>query len=227
MRIASFIGDDGMPANLFEHGMIVLFEKSGIEWQSSTVTPLSLQPEMGVAEVKASLQTAVKPLLPCDAFLLRDFKGVLRVFLEECGFQVWMSDGPLLSQLDDVARQQVALATEGAAEQAEVPAPRSIGDPDEGVFSINLVELLAAGSCHVSHELIMPFLETTSFARLEVFCDHIPKWFAREFEELDLKISSTVVDPTGNGMTVTVVPQTTTRSQPRGRRPGRSGCHCG
>jgi Fe-only nitrogenase accessory protein AnfO len=227
MKIAAFIGMDGNPTDLFDKGELVVFEKTDGEWEKTAGHPLSLNRDWGMAEVKVRLQDAVKPLTPCDVFLLTDLRGVLRVFLEDCGFRIWTSKGPLLSQLDDVANLEVTLAREEASVQRMLPAPTVVGNPEDGVFCINLVELLAAGSCHVSHDLIMPFLETISFARLDVFCDHVPKWFAREFTELDLTIAAKTPDPSGQGMTITVVPRSTARTQPRGRRPGKSSCRCG
>ena len=159
-------------------------------------------------------------------FLAKELRGILRVFLEEQGFRVWKSRGLLEVQLSDARRQEEDALAEQAALDAALPQPDPVGDPAEGNYHFDLMKILSEGDCHVSRDLLMPFLETVSFARLEVLCDHVPRWFPMELPELGLEALVPEAFP-GDPMTVTVRTVDGGRSVPPGRRPGKSGCSCG
>jgi Fe-only nitrogenase accessory protein AnfO len=227
MKIVALVNVNGEVCEFFDDGQLVLFDKGSGEWRQVKTAPLSLRRDMGMAEIKFTLQNAVRFLLPCEVFLTGKLRGVLHVFLEDCGFRVWESQGPLLTQLENVALKETSLKEADLKAQTELPRPHLVGDAKHAHFRIDLAALLAAGDCHASHDLLMPFLETTSFSRLEVFCDHLPKWFDREFSDLGLKIEMVTPDSSGCGMTVLIVPKLGLRSTPPGKRPGRSSCRCG
>ena len=228
MRIAAFVGDGGEVADFYEKGRLCLFERAPDRWEKVGEVSLSLDREMGLSEMKASLRAAVGRLGGCQVFLARELRGVLRVFLEERGFRVWKSEGALGDQLESVALREAEAAGAEAAARGAVPAPLLAGAPGEGRYRIDLVELLRAGSCHVSRDVLMPFFETVSFGRLEIFCEHVPRWFAGELPELGLVGESETPDAARGGLAVVVIPESGARSRPPGRRPGRSSCQgCG
>jgi hypothetical protein len=119
-----------------------------------------------------------------------------------------------------------------------VPSPLPIGEPGDDHYRINLVELIQSGMPHVSREVLMPFFETVAFQRLEILCEHIPKWFPMELETLGLRVESPAPDMLNHDtlnkdslvsgvMTVVVVPKSGPRSSPPGRRSKGFSCHCG
>ncbi len=228
MIIAAYMDGGGKVADFFEKGSLCLFGKVGDVWTKTKEVPLDLDPGMGLADLRARIGQAAAQVEGGHVFLARELRGVLRVFWEEAGFRVWKSSaGTLAEQLESARRQETAALRMEAAARAALPQPLPVGDPSDGRYRIDLAELLRRGSCHVSRDLLMPFFETVSFGRLEVCCDHVPKWFGMELPELDLTVESQALDASGNGMTVVVVPKDGPRSRPPGSRPGRFSCHCG
>jgi len=227
MLIACHVGENGEVVHFFEPGSLRLFEDVSGTWVGVREVALELREDMPLSVLKDALRRAVDELGgDARVFLARELRGVLRVFLEEFGLRVWKSRGPLETQLSDAARQEREEVARQEAADAEIPRPDPVGELSEATYRIDLVALLSEGSCHVSRDMLMPFLETTPFSRLEVVCDHVPRWFPAELPELGLRAVVPQAAP-GSVLTVTVEPVGAPLSSPPGRRPGHSGCSCG
>ena len=224
MKIAAFVSAGDDVVDFFEDGALCLFEKIADRWDKIQEVPLRLKEEMGLGQVKTALSTCLNQVKDCEVFLLRDLRGGIKAMLEDHGFRVWKSVGNLNEQLDSVALREQEFVV---VEEDPIPAPQPVGDIRDACYRINLVELLESGAPHVSRDVLMPFFELVSFRRLEIICQHTPKWFATEFVSLGLRLDSTAPGPSGTDQLVVVVPACGTRSCPPGRRSGRSGCHCG
>jgi Fe-only nitrogenase accessory protein AnfO len=224
MKIASYVNQRGEVVDFFEEGAIYLFENGEKGWERIQAVPLSVKCGMSLSEMKSSLIGAVRQIKDCSAFLVRDLRGIFRVFLEEQGFTVWKSEGELNAQLNNVMLRE----QESRQEQDE-PAPfiLPVGDPADGNYRVDLIELLASGIPMVSHEILMPFFEAIPFRRLEIVCEHIPRWFSFELEELGLKVESQTPNASGIGISVVVAPGCGVRSCPTGRKKRSFSCNCG
>jgi Fe-only nitrogenase accessory protein AnfO len=225
MNIAAFVSESGEIVDFYEEGQLCLFGKVSDAWSITKVIPLTLKREMGLAGLRATLTNTVTQLKDCEVVLVRELRGIVKVYLEELGYRVWKSEGPLIDQLENVSyREQEMLAEEDIA----VPSPLPVGEAGDDTYRINLVELIQSGIPHVSREVLMPFFETVSFQKLEIVCEHIPKWFPMELEALGLRVGSQTQAALVDGMmTVTVVPKCGPRSCPPGKRSKGFSCHCG
>jgi Fe-only nitrogenase accessory protein AnfO len=224
--IASYVGRNGQVEDFFEPGSLRLFEDVSGNWICVNEVLLELREDMPLSVLKVLFRKSVEELGEARVFLAREFRGVLRVFLEELEFRVWKAKGTLEVQLADAARQEREAVAAQETADAELPQPEAVGDPADGLFRFDLIARLSEGGCHVSRDMLMPFLETVAFARLEVVCDHVPRWFPVELPELGLEARVPDVAP-GQEMTVMVFPKDGGRSSPPGRRSGRGGCGCG
>jgi len=224
MKIAAFVNASGEVVDFFDEGKICLFGKVTESWETEREIPLSLKTDMGLGDVKQALATSINQIRDCNIFLMRELRGGIKAMLEDHGFRVWKSAGPLVDQLENVALREKEIGMEA---EETVPAPVLVGELRDACYQINLVELLQSGLPHVSRDVLMPFFETVSFQRLEITCNHVPKWFNMEFPALGLRVESMTPDASGVDMSVVVVPVCGTRSCPSGRRKGSSSCHCG
>lgn len=87
-----------------------------------------------------------------------------------------------------------------------LPKPLAVGDAGDGCYRINLAEILEREPNLNSKQILIPFFQETAFRKLEVLCDHRPKWFGKEFGSLNVCITSEVVAESGQGLAVTVSP---------------------
>jgi len=84
-----------------------------------------------------------------------------------------------------------------------LPVPQSLGD---GCYRINLAKILNNDASLNSKQVLVPFMAGVAFKRLEVLCDHAPRWFDRELHKLNLTVASEQPGSTGKGVKVLVVP---------------------
>ncbi|WP_454915945.1 Fe-only nitrogenase accessory protein AnfO [Xanthobacter sediminis] len=83
-------------------------------------------------------------------------------------------------------------------------ALRSLTEPlGEGRLRIDLPAILTRFSNANSWDVLAPILEDRSFTSLEIVCDHLPRWFTRKLDDLDLAAD---VAPHGGGVRAVVSP---------------------
>ena len=100
--------------------------------------------------------------------------------------------------------------SEPSVARGDIPLPAPIGAPELGHYLINLSDILRDNPALNSREVLIPALEGSSFQKLEIICDHIPRWFYHELRNLKLKAGPEVPDASGR-LTVLVQAQ---RSRP-------------
>jgi Fe-only nitrogenase accessory protein AnfO len=222
MRIATYLDAEGKVGDFLSAGSICVYDKLNGRWQQCSSTPLVLNEAMSLAEMKRVLGEAVHPISQCQVFLVRELRGIFRVFLEDWGFRVWKSSGALEWQLEQVAEQELK-----ASQQKPELLPQPEGDPQSGHYHINLIELIEKGVPQVSREILLPFFDTVPFTQLEVISDHLPRWLPFELDELGLRIESQTPASKGEGMHIMIKPAYGACSCPKGRRKRNFSCNCG
>jgi Fe-only nitrogenase accessory protein AnfO len=174
----------------------------GYGLQKKTIA-LEMNEQMNIPEVRMNLKKAVAGLDDCKIFLSGEVKGVPYAILEGMGFNIWKSEGSVFEQLEYVAMKETEAAEESKKPK---PAPVPVGDIRDGYYRINLVEVLDKHQQLTSKQVLIPFMEKTAFQKLEIFCDHPPRWFAKEFERLKLSAHAEALDSGGHELKITVVP---------------------
>lgn len=224
MRIAVHLNDRQEPCDFFESGRVCVFEGDHSDWVLCTEFALQVTQQLTLHEMKQVFLHKMEDVRECKDFIVHEQRGIFRVFLEDLGFRVWEStDKQIAEQLNEVACLQAC--TPDSCEPCLYPKP--VGDPAAGVYRVNLIELMSQGVPLVSREILIPFLETMPFARLEVICDHAPRWFAQELSSLGAKIRSD--DPINDRLDrmIVLAPDKGERTCPKGRSRRSCGCNCG
>lgn len=86
----------------------------------------------------------------------------------------------------------------------DIPLPHLLGDLQEERYLINLAEILQDNPALNSRQVLIPALEERSFKKLEIICDHIPRWFYNELRNLKLAAEPEVPDESGQWLKVVV-----------------------
>jgi Fe-only nitrogenase accessory protein AnfO len=187
MKIATYVNNSGEVVSFYEKGSVRLYDQISGLWTKKKEFPLEMHTEMNVPEVRVKLRMVVNELEDCKVFLAADVKGVPYAILEGMGFNIWKSSGSVNEQLDFVAQKEQD-AIEAANKPKPTPLP--VGDIRDGFFQINLQEILNSHPTLSSQQILIPFMEKTAFQKLEIICDHTPRWLAREFERLNLRFEA-------------------------------------
>ncbi len=97
--------------------------------------------------------------------------------------------------------------TDLSAAGHDVPPPVPVGDVAEGRYSIHLAKILQDNPALNSWQVVVPVLEGKAFKKLEIICDHIPRWFRNELRNLKLAAEPETPDESGQWLKVVVSPK--------------------
>ncbi|MBK1715608.1 Fe-only nitrogenase accessory AnfO family protein, partial [Rubrivivax gelatinosus] len=231
MKIVVHLDDAGVPASLYRAGTLCVYDDEGGApwgWRAGASHRWDPGPAPTLQTLKAALAEAVAALGDGGGVLLSaEVRGLpYALLLEQHRWRVWMSEGPLEEQLEDVRRRETEAQAKKRYElvllgEQPVPTPLQRAGGEPGHFWIDLRAALEHPSNPTSRHVLIPFLQAGRFVRLEVLCGHLPKWMAWEIERLDLAAESAPLDDAGDGLRVTIH----SRQGPEGRRrpPGLAG----
>lgn len=224
MKVVAYLDAQGKMASLYTPGCLHLYQHRETDggpgaWHPLREVAFTVDQAMRLPAVKAAVHAAAAGLDDCKVLVSGEVRGMIyTVFQEELGFRTWKSEGPLFEQLDSVREKEIELQAKKRFEiiaLSNVPAPMLLGDPRQGAFWIDLKEALNHASGSTSRQILIPFLQAGRFRKLEILCDHLPKWLSWELERLDMSAESEMIDATGNGLRVTIYPRTTPEGRAR------------
>lgn len=235
MKIAVYVDDSEKLASFYEKGTVRIYDNASGSWQAGHVIPFEIKLDMTLAEVKRRLKAVGGQLGDCRSFLSGEVRGLLySVLQEEMGIHTWKSEGSLHEQLDFVVLKEQALAIQQEKDAAELalapPAPVFSGGGcggggrggiygpakpawvpvqriKDGHYRIDLAEAMRKYPNLNSRQALIPFLEGTPFQKLEILCDHIPRWFSRKLDELNLMVEVESPNGPAHGVRASVSPR--------------------
>ncbi|ACF14292.1 Fe-only nitrogenase accessory protein AnfO [Chloroherpeton thalassium ATCC 35110] len=194
MKIAAFVDKAGNALPFYESGIVKLFAYEGCAWRLVKEFEFETNEKMGLSEIRSRVYTMAGLLDDCRVFVTKFIKGFPYALLDGMGFSVWkVSETPEL-YLDSIREEE----EKNRADREKIinlsVAPLPIGDAHEGTYRIDLVKVQAHHDRLNSKQVLLPFLQLTSFQKLEVICRHVPKWFERELPGLNLQLQISASD---------------------------------
>ncbi len=184
-KIAMFVDENGYSAPLNLAGTLALYMYEEKEWRCTKKISLSAVENMTLPEIRARVHGMILEIDDCKVFVAKNTKGIFLSFLDGSGISIWQMEGRPADFLDDIMeKEKLNSPGELSAEPAVIPA----GDDPDGVYKIDLVSILKSNRSLTSRQALLPFLQKNIFSRLEVICEHVPKWFDREFDSLKLTV---------------------------------------
>ncbi|TQL16739.1 Fe-only nitrogenase accessory protein AnfO [Zymomonas mobilis] len=228
MKIAVYLNDKDEVATFREKGSVRLYESSDGRWRAEKEIPFSLVGVTTLGGIRQALLDLVPKLEDCTTFLSGDINGIAYVFLrDELGFSIWKSEGSLEEQINIVAQKEKearAIAklkgdcSKGCcstgkkkhsdAEKSECPpdmTPFLVKTNDKGDYTLSLIEVMKQNPSLNSREILIPIMEDFPFRKLEILCDHLPKWFTRKTDDLHLKAEIETSERLETGVKATLI----------------------
>ncbi|RLM32186.1 Fe-only nitrogenase accessory protein AnfO [Brenneria salicis] len=198
MKIAVFIDSQGEIASVFTPGIVRVFTCYGDHWRPVKDIPYALGQEMDLTEIRTRTLAMLTELTACRHFVALDIHGALRAWFDGMGITMWQCRGASEACLSAVYHSVRRRALpQVAAQQTYIQA-----GTDDGEYHINLMTALASDAGLTSKQLLLPFLQARAFTRLNVICDHLPKWFAQQLPALNLAL---VVNPQPQGFLLATI----------------------
>lgn len=192
MTSVAVISDvNGHTASIFEADCVKVFvvpgEKEG--WECVRTLPIEIDAQKGLQVVRASVKELIGELGEVKVIAGKKMSGVIYNLFDAAGFAIFEMVGKPERYLDFI-KEQLRLDNEEAekaalqrdAEYPDHPLPTG----QENIYAINLVELQKNRPEISSKMALLPFLQNTTFAELNVICSHAPCWFDRTLGEMSL-----------------------------------------
>ena len=188
MNIAVLTDKEGNTLSFYEPGMVKLFSNDNGTWNCTREFPFELHDEKGLAGIQHCIQSMLSRLDECRILMVKFIKGVPLSILKESGVSVWKVEGSPLAFFEHIREEEEKLRPEHQKSiKPPLPEPLPVGDKKHGIYAIDLVYVQAKGAGFNSKDVLLPFLQSRVFQKLEVVCEHLPKWFEKEFTSLKLQ----------------------------------------
>jgi len=230
MKIAACMDASGAVAPLQRGTRLELYERTQDKhWTLRRTIPFDISREGSLSTLKHRLHGALNALEDCRVLLLAEARGIACAILqEEFGVRTWVSQGPLQTQLDGVAHREADLARKPpppppassgcgggcgggsnrrasacspSGDPAVIVEPDRVGAAQDGLWRFDLAAVLGSDPGLNSFDVLLPVLERGGFRRLEVVCDHLPRWLLPMSKSLGLRVQVDEVEPVSSGTT--------------------------
>ena len=187
MKIAVFIDDQGNTTSLYQPGRIWLYESSPSGWRVVREITFGLNVQMGLTEIRTLTLAMLADLDGCRHFVARSINGALLSYFDGMGVVMWKLDGEPLGFLPQIQH----IVEEKAQQEQTQSTPALFIKPGKtaGDYQLDLIDALRSDKALTSKQVLQPFLRQGEFKRIEVICDHLPKWFSRELPALSLTLA--------------------------------------
>lgn len=224
MKIAAYVDEEGKPASFYARGMVRIYRRRSGFWVNETGFPLELKRDMGLAEFQFTFMNMIARLEDCRLFIVDEIRGVPCAILDSMGFKLCRIEGPVLEQLELVAGKTLEEADDAENAGRE---PVLVGDPRDKFYRINLRQVLKSDASLNSRQVLIPFLEAGAFRKLEVLCDHTPRWLEKELERLNLRADTEDWEISGVKITISPDPAAATGRRAKRNPPPSDFSNCG
>ena len=165
-------------------------------WNRTKKIPFEIQDTLNMNEVRSLVIAMIDEMEDCNCLVVETIRGFPRSVLEDKGFSIWNSKGILsIALLNQIKEQSAKLKQE---QLQVISTPTAIDNIGEGIYRVNLAGVLQSSPAHTSKKILIPFFQNTSFEKIEIICDHLPKWFDKEFEARNLRFQ--VEEVTDDGL---------------------------
>ncbi len=192
--IAAMLDENDRITDMNNAKKLSVFQKTEQKW---ILREELILPELfigSLAEIRRGLETVVKEIRDCKLIVGKSITGLVFQVFNSAGFiisETDVFDSAILDDLySDILKEIDAFQAEQEADKIPV-APEETEIKGDYFFDFNLLK--SSDLPYTSKSTILPFLNSTSFNRLEIICDHVMPWFGAEMKKRKLNFTVTKI----------------------------------
>lgn len=202
MKIAVFIDEKGNAVPFGSIGTVHLYVHEENNWYCIKKIPLGADEGMSLSDIQARVFAVVSEMGDCKVFAAEAIKGVPLAIFGGMGINLWKIKGVVAEVLNTIEEQMSKMEADqlksscskqqcqhscstNTDESIPVPSPVAVGT--NGMYEIDLAMALKSEGSFNSRQILLPFFQHTTFQKLEMTCDHLPKWFDGELGKFKLQ----------------------------------------
>lgn len=198
MKIAVLVNEYEKSISSLEDGIIKVYSKdSSGAWEVEKELSYRINNQSSTVALHKMMAEILEDLGGCRNFAALEIKGILFTYLDGYNFNMWRMNGVPEEFLDYIYEKEKEIAI-STSEVVPNMLPIDMGD---GCYFIDLKKAIENDEKTTSKKILLPFLRNSSFKNLKIFCDHIPRWFKSEFDNLNLSFNQ---EESNKGIEVTV-----------------------
>jgi len=184
MEIAVFLDDDGNTIPFNQSGIINVYLKEKDEWRIINKIIFEIEDFISTKIIRDNIKNMVESLSDCRVFVAGDVKGIPYSVLDGMGFSILQVEGNPKDFLELVFKGQEERKL--IKEKLEtIPTP--VMTKEDGKYFINIRTEMENNKRFNSKQILLTFIQGTTFKELEIICGHVPQWLDGEFSKLNLK----------------------------------------
>jgi Fe-only nitrogenase accessory protein AnfO len=189
MKVAVFVNENGGVLPFLDSGVVEIYSDDKGQWECINQIPFELNNSLSMNEFRMRIYLMVSEFDDCRMLVVETIRGLSLALIEERKIGIWKFKGTFLRPLLDTIKKELERIME--EQRSSIVVPSAIGNAEDGLYEIDLASILDRDSSLNSRDILLPFLQNTSFHKLEVVCKHVPKWFEKTFEVLKLQVEVT------------------------------------
>jgi Fe-only nitrogenase accessory protein AnfO len=204
MKIAVLVDENSIAVPYSDGGIIELYAFAGNNWQCIKAASLEEDEGTNVAEVRARVNAVMAIIGDCKVFMVETMKSLNVGIFDSYGIAVWNHKGVPMEVFDFVKEQEenkihkirsccdkpscLSTCSPSTIESIQPPSQIIIENIGDGCYKIDLAKTMKSNPSLNSKQILIPFFQNTEFQKLEIICEHVPKWFENEFGSLKLQV---------------------------------------
>jgi len=202
MKIAVFLRESREILPFYSFGVVEIYSDEGGYWECINEIPFDMERQYDLPDTQKRISLLTLEFEDCNLLVVDNIKGLPKALLQEKGIGIWKFSGIFLPELLDFVSKELKKTLRAQAQVKKVVRPILVGDKRDAEYEINLAQELKNDRSSNSLDILIPFIKETNFKKLNITCEHLPKWFDRAMESFELK---SFVDQDKEGLLYVIV----------------------
>lgn len=204
MRIIVFLDDNKNTLPFYSSGTMETYQYVEDSWLKINQFQIDLSQQNNLKTIQNNVNLFLSQVNRGNILVVKSIMGLANALLSEHGMGIWTFDGFFLIDLLSQIKKEVDKACKETDCNNRSPVLK--GSIQELTYEINLKEVLSSNPKLNSMDILVPFIKSTHFKKLEIVCNHPPKWLMKTKDDLQLNI---ITEEQINGLIkATVFPHT-------------------
>lgn len=212
MKIAVVENENQKASSIFEPGFIAIYEEDCGEWKVLNRFENKVYNAKGMAAVRTAIADTIKQLGDVKIIVASEIPGIASGTFQAAGFDIFLVEDSVLNILDSIKKEMLEAIEERKKEPPKFDIMQFL-EPgvSKGDFSINIEDIMFKNPDLTSKKILIPYLKSGEFNRLDIICSHIPKWFVTDLGTMGFEYE--IVSDLPNRKTVRVIRMQTLSSK--------------
>ncbi len=200
--IAIVLDDNGQTTCLGEPSIVKVYFSDNGNWKIIKEIICKIDENMSLILIRENIKNMIEALGTCRIFIGSKVTGLPYTVFEKMGYNIWEIAGRPEEFLDYVLEKECNQHNLKLDDEVKPKILAPIKSGNEGYFTIDLKKIQEGNMSVSSKQVLLPFLNNTTFYELKIICSHQPNWLEMELKRRNLKAE--VQLKAGNQVEITV-----------------------